>query len=177
MMDMTWSPIQQEALAAVRAWTEATMVGRGDQVFRLFGYAGTGKTTLAIHLAAEAGQVLFGAFTGKAALVLQKKGCHNATTLHRMIYLPREKSRKRLHKMQQELATLNSPTHTEEDWHEARRDELPGLIGDEQKSLKQPVFTLNEDSDVDLCDLIVVAAVSMVGARRGEDLLSGGKHG
>ncbi len=46
------------------------------QVFRLFGYAGTGKTTLARHIAEDVeGEVLFGAYTGKAALVLRSKGC------------------------------------------------------------------------------------------------------
>lgn len=58
-----------------------------NQVFYLAGYAGTGKTTLAKSLAeGVTGKVLFGAFTGKAALVLRKKGCWNATTIHSMIY-------------------------------------------------------------------------------------------
>src|SRR5262249_46008619 len=59
------------------------------QVFRLFGYAGTGKTTLAWHLAANAeGRVMFAAFTGKAALVMRQKGCRGASTIHRLIYRP-----------------------------------------------------------------------------------------
>ena len=42
--------------------------GGTPQVFRLFGYAGTGKTTLAKHIAEGVdGKVLFAAFTGKAA--------------------------------------------------------------------------------------------------------------
>ena len=46
-----------------------------DQVFRLFGYAGTGKTTLARHFAEHVdGQVQFAAFTGKAAQVLRARG-------------------------------------------------------------------------------------------------------
>jgi ATP-dependent exoDNAse (exonuclease V) alpha subunit len=32
------------------------------------------------------GRVLYGAFTGKAALVLQRKGCTDASTIHSMIY-------------------------------------------------------------------------------------------
>ena len=40
---MSWSPQQDAALAAVADWLK---VG-SPQVFRLFGYAGTGKTTLA----------------------------------------------------------------------------------------------------------------------------------
>ncbi len=80
---MTWSPQQEAALRAVAAWLK-----RGEpQVFRLFGYAGTGKTTLAKQLAADIdGDVVFAAFTGKAALVLRDKGCRDARTIHSAIY-------------------------------------------------------------------------------------------
>src|SRR5213078_5055573 len=67
--------------------------GRGNTplVFRLFGYAGTGKTTLARHLAQGVdGKVLFAAFTGKAALVMRAKGCSGASTIHSLIYRARE---------------------------------------------------------------------------------------
>lgn len=87
---MSWSPQQDTALKAVSSWIRNP--GR-QQVFRLFGYAGTGKTTLARELAANArGQVLFGAFTGKAAHVLNRKGCHGASTIHSMIYKVDERS-------------------------------------------------------------------------------------
>ena len=74
-------------MSAVSAWLKS-----GDnQVFRLFGYAGTGKTTLARTLAEDIdGDVAFGAFTGKAALVLRQKGCSNASTIHSMMYRTRE---------------------------------------------------------------------------------------
>ena len=83
---MQWSPQQDAALDAVAAWLKT-----GDQqLFRLFGFAGTGKTTLAKHIAAHVkGNVVFGAFTGKAALVLRSKGCENARTIHSMIYRPK----------------------------------------------------------------------------------------
>ena len=80
---MKWSPEQDKALSAVAAWLKA-----GDQpLFRLFGYAGTGKTTLARHIAANAdGAVVFAAFTGKAAHVMRGKGCIGASTIHSLIY-------------------------------------------------------------------------------------------
>jgi exodeoxyribonuclease V len=80
------SPQQDAALKAVAAWMK-----RGHpQVFRLFGYAGTGKTTLALRIAEGVdGDVLFAAFTGKAAQVLRNKGCANARTIHSLIYRPR----------------------------------------------------------------------------------------
>lgn len=58
---------------------------------RVFGYAGSGKTTMAKEIAASVdGQVLFMTFTGKAALVLRKKGCPGASTIHSAIYKPVE---------------------------------------------------------------------------------------
>ena len=85
---MKWSPEQDAALTAVSAWIKDR---KGPQVFRLFGYAGTGKTTLARTLAEDVdGDVVFGAFTGKAALVLRSKGCREASTIHSLIYRTRE---------------------------------------------------------------------------------------
>jgi exodeoxyribonuclease-5 len=83
---MQFSPQQDEALKAVGRWLKA---GR-PQVFRLFGYAGTGKTTLARHFAEHVdGSVQFAAFTGKAAQVLRPKGAINARTIHSLIYRPK----------------------------------------------------------------------------------------
>ncbi len=83
---MQFSPQQDEALKAVSRWLK-----EGHRpIFRLFGYAGTGKTTLARHFAEHVdGQVQFAAFTGKAAQVLRSKGAINARTLHSLIYRPR----------------------------------------------------------------------------------------
>lgn len=64
--------------------------GRARRIFRLFGYAGTGKTTLAQHLAEGVdGDVLFAAYTGKAAQVLRDRGAAGARTIHSLIYRPR----------------------------------------------------------------------------------------
>ncbi len=78
-----WSREQAEAINKVGRWLKA-----GEpQVFRLFGYAGVGKTTLARHVAEGAsGGAAFAAFTGKAALVMRGKGCAGATTIHALIY-------------------------------------------------------------------------------------------
>ncbi|MCT8999684.1 ATP-dependent DNA helicase [Chelativorans intermedius] len=83
---MELSPQQDEALKAVARWLKE---GR-SQVFRLFGYAGTGKTTLARYFAEHVdGEVQFAAFTGKAAQVLRSRGATNARTIHSLIYRPR----------------------------------------------------------------------------------------
>ena len=83
---MQFSNDQERALVAVNRWLKA-----GDsQVFRLFGYAGTGKTSLARHFAEGVdGDVLFAAFTGKAAQVLRSRGASKASTIHSLIYRPR----------------------------------------------------------------------------------------
>lgn len=81
---MEWSPQQDAALKAVSAWLKDKS---GPQIFRLFGFAGSGKTTLARHFAEGLnGRVQYGAFTGKAAMVMRKNGCIGATTIHSMIY-------------------------------------------------------------------------------------------
>lgn len=158
---MQWSPVQLEALRDVGEWLE-----RADRPFyKLFGYAGTGKTTLARHFAEGVpGTVLFGAYTGKAALVLQQRGCPGATTLHRLIYKPKEKSRRRLLELQQER--LDAPAE--------RWEELDALVALEQQALRRPSFALSPDSAVRTAALVVVDEVSMVGQRMGEDLLSFG---
>src|SRR5260370_11746367 len=86
-----FSPQQDAALKAISNWWKTDR--RRASIFRLFGYAGTGKTTLAKHIAAGVdGKVLFAAFTGKAACVMRSKGCHGASTIHRLIYKPQEKN-------------------------------------------------------------------------------------
>jgi ATP-dependent exoDNAse (exonuclease V) alpha subunit len=83
----TFSPQQDAALLAVGRWLKDIGRGRAPQVFRLFGYAGTGKTTLARHIADGVdGEVRFAAFTGKAALMLRARGCNDAQTIHSLIY-------------------------------------------------------------------------------------------
>lgn len=58
------------------------------------GYAGSGKSTLikfiisALDVDPET-EVCYVAFTGKAATVLQQKGCPNATTAHKLLYKAR----------------------------------------------------------------------------------------
>jgi exodeoxyribonuclease-5 len=84
-----FTPHQDAALTAASDWFKGA---RGSaSIFRLFGYAGTGKTTLAKHVAEGVdGKVLFAAFTGKAACVMRSKGCHSASTIHSLIYKARE---------------------------------------------------------------------------------------
>jgi exodeoxyribonuclease-5 len=87
-----FTPHQDAALKAVSDWLkDAPGENDSPQVFRLFGYAGTGKTTLAQTIAEGVdGDVKFAAFTGKAASVMRAKGCRGASTIHSLIYRARE---------------------------------------------------------------------------------------
>lgn len=159
---MKWSPQQSAALDACAAWLRSG----DDQVFRLFGYAGTGKTTLARHLAEGVdGSVRFAAFTGKAAYVMRRAGCPGAQTLHSLIYIPKGKSRKRLVDLQTQLAAEDVPE---------LQERLKKAIEKEKDLLKRPSFVLNEDSDLAGASLLVIDECSMVDQRMGEDILSFG---
>lgn len=78
-----WTGQQDSALTSVSNWLKEP---GSTQVFRLFGWAGTGKSTLARHLAGDLKSVRYAAFTGKAASVMRKRGCKGAGTIHSLIY-------------------------------------------------------------------------------------------
>lgn len=166
---MQLSNQQADAASSVREWLSTVAPGMAG-VYRLFGYAGSGKTTIARELSRDAGRVHFASFTGKAASVLREKGCHGATTIHKLIYLPQDKSGHRLRKLQTELAREN-----EKDRPSATvLGRLERAIKMEKANLKRPAFSLNPDSVLEEADLLVVDEVSMVGTKMAEDLMSFG---
>ena len=182
---MKWSPQQDAALVAVADW----MSGSDQQVFRLDGYAGTGKTTLAQHFAEGIdGSVLYGAFTGKAAHVMQQKGCHGAATLHSMCYHTKEKGRAQLKELEQGLAELRMELYGELS-QEDREDqevvdkyvnnnrrvlEIQEMLQRERDEVAEPFFTLNVDSPIRYAKILIIDEGSMVDGRLGEDVLSFG---
>ncbi len=176
-----WSPQQDAALLDVARFLKDP----SRQVYRLFGYAGTGKTTLAQHLAESVSAVAFGAYTGKAAYVLRQKGCDSASTIHSMIYHTKEKGKARLKEIEAMLAALlielrqDNPGLTSEQltklYDSNRRvKDLREQVEAERRALSRPSFTLNEESVVKDLDLVVIDECSMVDGRMGEDLLSFG---
>ena len=81
---MLLTDLQTNAIAQTKKWYNK----RDKQCFVIFGYAGSGKTTITEHLIEELdlkNHVAYVTFTGKASLVLSQKGCP-ATTIHRLIY-------------------------------------------------------------------------------------------
>lgn len=171
---MQWGNQQVKALAKVAKWLKNP---NGQQVFRLFGWAGTGKTTLAKHFAEGAGRVAFGAFTGKAALVLRQKGCESACTIHSMIYLPNPPSEETVAEIRRQLVYLKEELLAEG----MSRDEIMShrrvvfmqeQISNENEKNSQPYFTLNRDAEIGSMDLIIIDEVTMVDDQMGKDLAS-----
>lgn len=162
---MTFSRIQEQAIWAVDQWLNAV---ESPQVFYLGGYAGTGKTTLAITLAQNVlGRVFFATYTGKAAHVMRSKGCPNASTIHQLIYHPRGKDPRHFIELQKALEAAPAEDS-------ALRSEIEKEIAEEKKKLRRPSFGLNEESDLRHGKLLIIDECSMVDERIGQDLLSFG---
>lgn len=158
-MSLSLTTSQRAAIDAVREWHAAPT---GSLVFRLFGYAGTGKTTIAKTIASEIADstkkaVQYAAFTGKAASVMAAKGCDGASTIHRLIY--RATYDEYIHKVTHEIVSRGY-VEAHGEW------ESYAGYGD-------PRFAVGSDTlKKDKVALIVIDECSMVGNKLGEDLMS-----
>lgn len=154
---MKLSPQQEDALEIVEK-----RLSIGEPVTRVFGYAGTGKTTIAKTLARSGGgNVLFAAYTGKAASVLTRKGCP-ASTIHSLIYLPRGDAGAIIEKYKLLLESDPGNEAYQEHLAEARKMAgKPGFV------LREPEMSPLKDAD-----LLVLDEVSMVDEKMAKDLLS-----
>lgn len=160
MTQFTPTEQQDKAVELARHW----LLAPGDkQIFRLFGYAGTGKTTLAKYIASMVrGRTIYAAYTGKAALVLRSKGCAAASTIHGLIYKADDADPAcvvcrglKEHPIGTKCAACNGS-------------------GDAPSSQVEPVFRLNPESPVRGAGLIIIDECSMVDEDLGTDLLSFG---
>jgi len=183
-MSFTPSPQQADAIRAIVDWFEHRT--HLQQVFRLFGYAGSGKSTV-INYAIQAighvpmsrdnalgGGVLFAAFTGKAALVMTRKGTP-ASTIHSLIYRVSEATPEEIERVERELFDLQRGLQrmgpAERAFAEMQISKLQLRLAD----IHKPIFLLNEQSLLRDADLIVLDEVSMVGPEMAADLLAFGK--
>lgn len=184
MSSVTPSPQQAAAIADILEWYRHR---RGQQqVFRLFGYAGTGKSTITAAViealglrpmtrdASFAGGVLFAAFTGKAALVMTRKGTP-ATTIHSLIYRVSEATPEEIARVEKELFDLQRDLRrmgvAERAFAETQISKLQLRLAD----IHKPSFLLNEQSLARDASLIVLDEVSMVAREMAADLLAFGK--
>lgn len=148
---------QRAAVAAVQKFLRSDR-----QLFRLFGYAGTGKTTIAKELVKSfGGSVRFAAFTGKAAHVLNAKGVP-AVTLHSLLYTPKSASRRRLESLRELLKHASD---------EKKRKQLQLQIREEEENVTRPLFAVNKESDLRHTDLLVVDEWSMISEQMARDIL------
>lgn len=177
---MEWSPQQEVALRLGRAWVKAVYnraitAKKGRRILEVFGFAGTGKSTLVQALLAEENwgpeDVLYCAPTGKAAQVMRSKGCPGAMTLHRALYKVAQKGTCVLESLFADLAKAEA-ADPKEDQIIAQ---IQVLIDEEEARLRQLAFYVNPDAPANGARLIVVDEASMIGSRLGEDLMSLGK--
>ena len=165
-MTFTPSDMQAKAIRDVKDWYENRT--KEQQVFRVFGYAGAGKTTIVSHAIAEfglkagiaglGGDVLYAAFTGKAALVMTRKGTP-ASTIHSLIYRVSEATPQEIEKLAKEASDIRAKLPTlglaERLFEEARLRSLELRLKDAHK----PRFVLNDESAVRDCKLLVLGAL------------------
>ncbi len=181
-MTITLSEAQARAIAAIGDWYQNRR--RDQPIFRLFGYAGTGKTTITAK-AIEAlglepmtpgglGGVLFAAFTGKAVYVMTRKGTP-ALTIHGLIYRVSETTPEEIARVTEDLAALRRDLPrmgpAERDFALTRIRQLELRLED----IHQPTFLINDQSALRDADLLVLDEVSMVGEEMARDLLAFGK--
>ena len=164
---MEWSREQEGALRAVQQWFRSG----GHEPFYLAGYAGTGKTTLARHFASSVGgEVKFGAFTGKAASVLRKKGCPGATTIHSLIYKPVGNSNgKKISELESLIENMVALPEEQQDQALLRSwgQELQAL-----KAKSSAMFEVNEEAEITEADLVILDECSMLDDKVAADLLA-----
>jgi exodeoxyribonuclease V len=182
-MTFTPSPLQSKAIAQIKDWFNNQT--KDQQVFRVFGYAGSGKTTITKHAIDELslstmspnggqGGVLFAAFTGKAALVMSRKGTP-ASTIHSLIYRVSEATPEEVARVEEEAAKLSTSILTMPASERAFASERLKRLELRLADIHKPQFVLNEQSLVRDADLVVLDEVSMVGEEMASDLLAFGK--
>jgi len=151
---------QQAAYDKIGDWLKR----RTKPVFNLQGYAGTGKSTIAKHLASQAnGETIFCAPTGKAAHVLRSQGV-SAMTIHKLLYSPNGENPE-IENLRQNISDLKQLNPVPEDKLTKARDQLHDLMKRSNLSFSYNPLKL------DNVGLIVIDESSMVNDNVAEDVL------
>lgn len=171
--------LQSRAIADICDWYKNR--SQQQKVYRLFGCAGSGKTTITKYAIGELGlsmftppkrkrdgtvngtipDVYFGAFTGKASLVMRRHGTP-AQTIHSMIMNSFEASEDEIDKQELRLidlvANIDGKTGEEKALAIASAQALRNAI----HRMKQPGWSPDPEADAGRSKLIVLDEVSMV---------------
>ena len=170
---MKFSVKQERALAAIAAWLSDP---NAKQTFYLAGAAGSGKSTITKYAVGDVrGRVVYCAPTGKAALVMRRKGCNGAKTIHQCIYRPAgdPPSPEMIEKLREEIKRLRA---VNEAGARATAEKLAEQLKrtEEDAHRKGPRFALNLESALRGAAICVVDECSMVDRFVGQDLESFG---
>lgn len=181
---ITLSAEQERAKDKAGAWIKqcAGQKKPEKQVFTVTGFAGSGKTSIAIDLIEDVeGQVICAAPTAKAAYVMRQKGLPDPKTLHKVIYLAGsgDGSGVDIEDKQQELQLerleLAATGMSEDDIElQPRVKVLKRVIKEASDKANAPIFRLNPDSALRHASLLVLDEGSMVDEVIGKDALSFG---
>jgi len=186
-MSVSLSDTQARAIAAIKEWFQQR--SRDQQVFRLFGYAGVGKSTVLKFALEELGLephkssreggacapgVVTATFTGKAALVLRRKGTP-ARTIHSLIYSVIEATEEEIAEANKKIAEAEENARHLSGFDRTAAEAAIEAMRQTLRDMKKPRFALNPQSDAAEAKLIVLDEVSMVGEEMARDLMSFGK--
>jgi exodeoxyribonuclease-5 len=181
MSNIQLTPQQHAAVKRIVNWFRNET--KHQQVARLFGYAGCGKSTILSFILQELGlstsissrhcvpDVVTATFTGKAALVLRRKGTP-ARTIHSLIYSVIQATEEEVEaataKIEEAKQQARGLTGFDKTTAEAAIEAMRQALS----QMKHPRFTLNPQSDAALTKLIVLDEVSMVDEEMARDLMS-----
>lgn len=152
---------QRDALDKVSTWLTARLADpKCQQVFRIGGHAGSGKTTIIREVLARFPElnIAVTTFTGKASEVLRGKGVADAINLHQIFYVPDPV------KLAEKAMLEHDLTTAPPDQHRFIRDQIQALTATMFRRVETIPF-----------DLVIVDEASMVPGRITEDLLRFGR--
>ena len=167
MTEIELSESQLMAKKMVGEWINNPGIFDKQPIFRVFGYAGTGKTTIIKSLLEDTKlNAVSCAYTGKAAMMMRKLGMPRARTIHSTIYRPRPPDKKACDELFTRIKALPKGNQTVE----RERSRLYAELNEARKVS----FDLRSSDDTSLVDidLFVLDECSMVNDDMLADLLT-----
>lgn len=180
MTDITLTDKQSAAISAIKDWFLNRT--KEQRIYRLFGYAGTGKSTILKYALQELNLSMDGVtpdvvvccFTGKAVMVLRKKNTP-ARTIHSTIYAVSEASDDEFAKVHDQIREIEKSMSGISGIDRITLDAMLKQKHQDLRDMKKPRFGLNDQSVIRDCKLVVLDECSQVGPDLAADIMSFGK--